>query len=89
MGRKIEIYVRHSGAGTFLNLNVPEEFKEQFISAIRTGRLEGSDITTAVELPVLPEWVTDDEAREKVSGLNEAIHLRIPVTSFNVSFSKD
>jgi hypothetical protein len=85
---EIEIYVRHSSAGTFLNFYVPNQIKEQFITAIRRGGLEGDDASVTVELPVLPEWITDEKVRAKVAKLNEPVHLRIPVTSLNVTFSE-
>lgn len=85
MEEEIDVYVRHSSSGTFLNIHVPSSRKDQFAAALKQGHLQGGGV--AVELSVLPEWITDEEVRDKVSALNEFIHLRIPVTSFNISVS--
>lgn len=85
MEDQIEMYVRHSSAGTFLNIHAPSGRKEQFSAALSQGNLEGGGLL--IELPVLPEWITDEEVRSKVASLNEFIHLRIPVTSLNITFS--
>lgn len=89
MKNQIEIYVRHSSNGTFLNFHVPSQMKEQFISALHTGSLEDCAAAVAVELAILPEWITDREVRAKVEALDECINLRIPVTSFNVNYGEE
>jgi len=89
MQKEIEIYIRHSSAGTFLNFHIPSQLKKKFISAIQKGSLSEGDALMAVELSVLPEWITDKEVQEKLSSMNESIHLRIPVTSLNVNFLEE
>lgn len=86
---KIEIYIRNSSAGTFLNLHIPSQMKEQIISAIQKGSLDLNDLAVTVELPVLPEWVSDREVRAKIAKRNERIHLSIPITSLNCNFTDE
>ena len=89
MKDKIEIYIRNSSSGTFLNLHIPSRMKEQIVSAIQKGSLDVNDLAVTVELPVLPEWVSDQEIRAKVAKLNEHIHLSIPITSLNCNFTDE
>ncbi len=86
MKDKIEIYFRNSSTGIFLNLHIPSQMKEQIVSAIQKGSFDVSDLAMTVELPVLPEWISDLEVRSKVAKLNENIHLSIPITSLNCNF---
>lgn len=86
---KIEIYIRNSSAGTFLNLHVPSQMKEQIVSAIQKGSLDVNDLAMTVELPVLPEWISDREIKAKVAKLNEHTHLSIPITSINCNFTDE
>lgn len=87
MKDKIEIYLRNSSAGTFLNLHIPSQMKEQIIAAIQKSSLNMNDLAMTVELPVLSEWISDQEVRDKVIELNEHIHLSIPITSINCNYT--
>lgn len=81
MKESVGIYVRHSGVGTFLNIHVPGDRKEEISQISCRGEKDREDVF--LELHVLSEWITDEEVRSKVTRLNECIHLRIPIAFVN------
>ena len=86
MSDEIEIYVRNSGGKTLLNLYVPKALRERFIKGLEEGHLEVGDIPTHLELMPLPEWITDEETRDRVKG--ESLHVRLPIHAMNVDYSE-
>ncbi|HHK5646353.1 hypothetical protein [Serratia nevei] len=86
MDEQIEIYVRNSGGKTLLNLYVPKSMRERFIKGLEEGHLEVDGIPTHLELMPLPEWITDEETRERVKG--ESLHVRLPIHALNVDYSE-
>jgi hypothetical protein len=83
----IEIYVRKSADRTLLNLHVPAHLKEQFIAALESGSFSDSCIPMALELSPLPDWITDQDLRGAATLAGTGVHLRIPLTAINLSFS--
>lgn len=86
MGEQIEIYVRNCGGKTLLNFYVPKAMRERFIKGLEEGQLEVRQIPTHLELMPLPEWITDEETRERVKG--ESLHVRLPIHTLNVDYSE-
>ena len=73
MNAGIEIYVRPSGNRVLLNLYVPEGCLPDLKAALLAGH-NANDLPIALELTVLPEWLT---------GNGEG-HVRIPISEINV-----
>ena len=70
----IEIYVRPSADRVMLNFYVPKDRLEQLMAALAAGHVSTRDVPMALELAVLPEWLT-------VQGEG---HIRVQLTEINV-----
>jgi hypothetical protein len=84
MKQMIQIYVRQSGDQVLLNICVPEGERAKFLAALSSGTFESRTTPIAVELSMLPKWVTDDDVRDQLTGDLGVIHARIPITAINV-----
>lgn len=89
MEDRIEIYVRNSADRTLLNLYVPARLRAQLLKALKDGgTFSDSGVPMALELSPLPEWITDDDERERAGQVGPGSHLRIPITSINLQFTE-
>ncbi len=84
MSKTVEIYIRNSGPRTFLNFYIPSDLKEKFISALRDGSLSDAEVDMALEVSVLPHWITDADQRSEAQKRSDVVHARIPLSSINV-----
>lgn len=81
----IEIYIRHSNNKAMLNLYVPKEMKDRFLTGIENGNMELPDDSAHFELSILPEWVTAPDQREMIEKLG--LHVRVPIAAINTQFT--
>jgi len=84
----VELYVRYSGGAALLMLHAPEALRSTVLAAIKNGELDSSQASIHLELSILPEWITDPTMQKQVSDLYEQIHIRVPISSFNINFSE-
>lgn len=87
MIKKIELYIRHSIGKAMLNLYIPKEMKEKFLTGVKNNTLELPEDSAHFELSILPEWIPDPEQREAIEKLDQVIHIRIPIAAINTQFT--
>lgn len=84
MSKAVEIYIRNSGSRTLLNFHIPSDLKEAFISALRDGSFSEAGVDIALEVSMLPQWITDADQRSEAQECDHVVHARIPLSSINV-----
>ena len=84
MPKAVEIYIRNSSSGTLLNFYIPSDLKEEFIAALRDGSFSKTGVDIALEVSILPHWITDADQRSEVQERGDVVHARIPLSLINV-----
>lgn len=86
MKPQIEIYVRQSAGTNHLRLFVPMALREKFIRGLESGSFESDAATINLELPGLPEWITDEDQRVRIEKEFNGIHMQIPISVISTYF---
>ena len=79
MEKSIEIYIRQSAGRNLLNIYVPTEFRELFISGVNGGTIENIGIPINFEISVSPE-----NARAN----HEPLHVSLEISAINISYTE-
>lgn len=85
----IEIYVRHSAEKALLMFHAPETLRAAMLAAVKGNQLDAAKARMHLELSIHPDWITDPAVRKAVSGLDDAIHIRIPISALTMDFSAE
>ncbi|MFM0324895.1 hypothetical protein [Caballeronia glebae] len=86
--RQIEVYVRDSGQGKLLSVHMPESLRQSFSGCLEKGEFNPNWFCSslALELSVLPEWLTDSRQRAAAKRRTENLHIRVPLDAIKVNY---
>lgn len=79
MEKSIEIYIRQSAGRNLLNIYVPSELRELFISGVNGGTIEKIGIPINFEMSVSPENVRSN---------HDPLHVSLEIGAINSSYTE-
>jgi hypothetical protein len=85
----LEVYVRHSAEKALLMFHAPETLRAAMLAVVKGNQLDGAKARIHLELSIRPEWITDPAVRKAVSKIDDAIHIRIPISALTMDFSAE